>query len=82
MRLLKTQADSFRWALQTRVCHKRKVSGRPAPSRAVGAIFPAASARSVPLGHFLVTLAGSQTLHHQKDYDSLKAQMTVSAFKQ
>ena len=47
-------------------------------SKSVGDIFAAALAHFMPLCNILVILTIFQTLHQQKDYASLKAQMKVT----
>ena len=48
----------------------------------ISAIFPTAFAYFVYLCHILVVPAVFQTLHWQKEYDSLNAQVMVSNFEQ
>ena len=62
------------------VFYKVKAHGNDVSSKTVGAMFPTAFAHLVSLCHILVILAIFQTLHQQKDYNLLKAQMTVSIF--
>ena len=62
------------------VFHTLKVGGNPASSESISTIFPTAFAHVLSLCHILVILAILQTLHQQKDYNSLKAQMMVSIF--
>lgn len=57
-----------------------KVSGTPASSKSIGAIFPGASAHCVSLRHGLVIVAVFQTLLQQKDNNSLKAQVMAKIF--
>lgn len=61
-------------------CFVLKVSGTPASSKSIGAIFPGASAHCVSLRHSLVIVAVFQTLLQQKDNNSLKAQVMAKIF--
>lgn len=57
-----------------------KVCGNPVSVKYIGAIFPTVFAHFVSLCHISVILKIFQTLHQQKDYDPLKAQM-ISIFR-
>ena len=59
------------------VFSKLKVHDHPAFPRSTSIIFPAAFAHFVSLCYSSVISAIFQTLHQQKDYDSLKAQVTA-----
>ena len=59
------------------VFSKLKVHGHPAFHRSTSFVFPAAFAHFVSLCYSSVISAIFQTLHQQKDYDSLKAQVTA-----
>ena len=62
------------------VFYKLNVCGNPVSSKSVSAIFPTAFAHFMSLCRILVPLAIFQTLYQQKDYNLLKAQVTVNVF--
>lgn len=57
-----------------------RVRGHPAWSKSIGAFFPTAFAHVMSPCHILLILTTFQTLHEQKDDDSLKAQVMASIF--